>query len=1083
MLAWSCTDTFEPDIEGGGTFDGSIRPLSVELAFEPSAESHLQSRAEETMGDAIQDINSLRLFIYDEQGALLNTYHIVEGGNGRETPGVISNVNCMKDQDNRLPGESDLQDDASGRVTFNFNLRTGRYYIYALANADDLTPEQYATREALKAVSRPWVSGNIAANSEMFGIFSGAPDRGAAAADRPVAVTSEVVKMHCWLRRLASKVTVAFDGSELYDNVQVFIESVALHDIPRNCTLGSPNTPGRDASSLDATAMLPPSQRYSAANGVIADGDIDVLQDLKSNGLLTPGNYMHVCNNAHRYFGKGDDNSDSEADLSRRHAMTARSLFFYENMQGKGPAGCKLQDADGDNRIDNPDPVEGNLDSGWKDGKAYGTYVEVKGWYRCSAVDGHVGQGPIIYRFMLGKDTDSDFDAERNHHYRLTLRFKGYGNDADWHIVYSHSGSIQVASPQYVSYLFNKKMMATVKINGRIPDGCFLKAEIVDNGWEPWGDGSDDFPDVTPGFVSPVDLGYTKKNQNYLGFLSLNQTNVVKIEKKGLEGVPSSAYNATTASSTLYDNYYGESKGVRYYSIEPGNHDSNDKGKKGRYLVEASLYDTQDHIVERVYNIPLYTRAKELVTWTGFTGNNPFNEYPRHAKIQFTVVDGNTDAAKPVKGFESVELDVVQVRRVENPKGVWRSMSNNDPFHVTLRRRPNEKSKQFKEFKSIGKWSAEVLTGHGQPQVVTLSTTEKGSGTGNRPQNMVTRIEGENECPIDFIINFTGAKGCSVIRVRYHDFTCEHDIFCRKGYEDEIDVVGDGKLLWSTMNVHHFEGKKPVMTKNPAQEGSLFRHVSYEAILASNNKDYGFGVVPGSLNMRLSSSKDGTQTWGAMGYSNGTSTKDEDGLAYYKWPVTGGNEGWRLPTGKDFYTFISDDASNIDFNISKAYGVIYCDGATETKEEEADACGYDDENGGDSEKGMRGVFVYNNKTFAQIFFPIGMTGYGHRKQAENGILRYAGRTAICDPVKDKTLLTYRPMFYRLFEYPGAIYWLEHYYEKIPKKTHVDGKQYEEYTYSSAFDMNYYTMGFEGYGLNATYGKSDACFIRLVRPAK
>ncbi len=54
---------------------------------------------------------------------------------------------------------------------------------------------------------------------------------------------------------------------------------------------------------------------------------------------------------------------------------------------------------------------------------------------------------------MLGKDTDSDFDAERNTHYQLTLRFKGYGNDADWHIVYSHERGIQVASPQYVSYL------------------------------------------------------------------------------------------------------------------------------------------------------------------------------------------------------------------------------------------------------------------------------------------------------------------------------------------------------------------------------------------------------------------------------------------------------------------------------------------------------------------------------------------------------------------------------------------------------------------------------------------------------
>ena len=85
-------------------------------------------------------------------------------------------------------------------------------------------------------------------------------------------------------------------------------------------------------------------------------------------------------------------------------------------------ASCRIRR---NNKIDNPEPVVGDLSSGWKDGKAYGTYVEVHGWYRCATSDGHVGQGPILYRFMLGKDTDSDFDAERNTHYQLTLQIQG----------------------------------------------------------------------------------------------------------------------------------------------------------------------------------------------------------------------------------------------------------------------------------------------------------------------------------------------------------------------------------------------------------------------------------------------------------------------------------------------------------------------------------------------------------------------------------------------------------------------------------------------------------------------------------
>ena len=32
--------------------------------------------------------------------------------------------------------------------------------------------------------------------------------------------------------------------------------------------------------------------------------------------------------------------------------------------------------------------------------------------------DKKVGRGPIKYRFMLGKDVITDYNAERNHHYK-----------------------------------------------------------------------------------------------------------------------------------------------------------------------------------------------------------------------------------------------------------------------------------------------------------------------------------------------------------------------------------------------------------------------------------------------------------------------------------------------------------------------------------------------------------------------------------------------------------------------------------------------------------------------------------------
>ncbi len=66
------------------------------------------------------------------------------------------------------------------------------------------------------------------------------PDRNAP--DDLVTINSPGVQLHSWLRRAASKVTVAFDGSGLYANVQIYIENVILKDIPKTCSLGNPNT-------------------------------------------------------------------------------------------------------------------------------------------------------------------------------------------------------------------------------------------------------------------------------------------------------------------------------------------------------------------------------------------------------------------------------------------------------------------------------------------------------------------------------------------------------------------------------------------------------------------------------------------------------------------------------------------------------------------------------------------------------------------------------------------------------------------------------------------------------------------------
>ena len=131
-------------------------------------------------------------------------------------------------------------------------------------------------------------------------------------------------------------------------------------------------------------------------------------------------------------------------------------------MQGEGKD--KRQDSDDDHKLDAPGNKEEG-DAGYKDDKPYGSYIEVKAYYRSINAD-RIGSGEITYRFMLGKDVKTDYDAERNHHYKLTLKFNRFANDVDWHIDYTEEDpGMLIPSPFYISYLYNHTMLMPLKIN------------------------------------------------------------------------------------------------------------------------------------------------------------------------------------------------------------------------------------------------------------------------------------------------------------------------------------------------------------------------------------------------------------------------------------------------------------------------------------------------------------------------------------------------------------------------------------------------------------------------------------------
>ena len=117
-------------------------------------------------------------------------------------------------------------------------------------------------------------------------------------------------------------------------------------------------------------------------------------------------------------------------------------------------------------------------------------------------------------------------------------------------------------------------------------------------------------------------------------------------------------------------------------------------------------------------------------------------------------------------------------------------------------------------------------------------------------------------------------------------------------------------------------------------------------------------------------------------------------------------------------------------NCQFAFGVLYDDASTETSLNLSDVNGYAYYNASNTNKGMRGCFVFNpagslnsGGAGANIFFPVGVSGYGRRKHCaqENGkygVLRYAARSALYT----SSDVRYRPLFHTIYTNFGGLYW-------------------------------------------------------------
>lgn len=1034
-------------------------------------------------GDAIKEVENLCVLFYKDGKLVKSLYGTVDSEgilSGDDISGTVDQTgNANRPTDDKNTSAENKTPSAS----LKFDLPTGKYKIYAVANlgniatvlgdgssVDDLL--SYKTNwENLGASSNNSIAKNT--NNQMLGYFN--TDGSAKPFDQAPEITfgvKHIETLYCWLRRCASKVTVAFDATDMEANVKIYLKSVQILDIPKDCFLGKDNTPSSDED------LIHEGEKIYYCN----EPDNDVPSNTDGWPLITRG---------HSYGLVSPDNEDKESySYDDYHSELSPALYFYENLQGEGKD--KQQDADGDNELDHPG-LPGDPNYVAKDDKEYGTYIEVIAYY-----DRLGDKGKIIYRFMLGKDIYKDYNSERNHHYKLTLKFNGYANDVDWHIEYEQEKEIIVPDPYYISYIYNQSVNLPIRIKGNDFSNYTLEAKIKENQWWPIHtekvDGEiKEYPVPAHPAADAIYYPTAIYPGNWYGFLSLAKN-----------AKPTFSYGETDDKKPIHE----PGDGVKV--IGEGRHYKNDVSSASdnwfkkvwedrnnalntRVITDFSIGQHDDaeqgaYIVEKLSNgitvhLPYYTRQKQIMSTSGYTGNNPYVAYRRKAVVTLTLY--KTVNGTKTKASEQ-DVTIYQVRRCVNPKGIWRSYNNDDEFEVDMKILEKEDDNEFQSYESDGPWRASVEIGK---DWVMLNGKVDGVVEGDPDTYMKFKYK-----PAGKLADPSKVR-CGVILVEYNNYTCHHRIFVRQGYapiemNEGTDENGNPiKIKWHTQNLYSSTEE----TSSPLEEGSMFKFGNIDdGILASNNDSYGFQEAPEEFLLSNGKSKKWEDIKANTGF--GQSLTADTKFSFPSLSVqaigTQSKSTCRVASSADFDLLIREA------NRQYGYGVLYGDGATTTASKVEDVYGYTRIDGTSSPKGMRGCFVYNTQTGNQLFFPIGATGYGRRKTAAEwysysgdkqgaGRLQYAWRSEL---YANKTELQYRPLFFDVYRRPGGIYWCN----SITR----DKDTGKIKSTTNFLDVNYFTFEFilsgsepfagfpSGTDNNRDdHGDSSAAFIRLVEDIK
>ncbi|MDE6794939.1 MAG: hypothetical protein K2J63_06500 [Muribaculaceae bacterium] len=1160
LVLSGCQDDFIPydKIEEGMT------EISAEITFEPLTGINNITR---TAGDAISDINSLSVLVYTPNKELVKVFNLnkIEREDGMQKPGsgdfFVEKINeDMPTTEKNDKGESvaigEKAEETTAKATCTLPpLANGRYLMYAVANMDALTEDKVKDIDKFKETQLRWNYDDISQNNQMFGFFTSSEnkDGGANGFEAPViTITKGKTSIHSWIKRAVSKVTVAFDPSGLKQDIWIYIHDVSIRDIPEYCYLGKDNTPGKDDSFLNAydtpLSEIPNSSKIIyGVDGELSEDDKDWNENQDFKDAISEEVYTKWLT-----LSKGSGIKGSN------HSETANALYFFENMQGdNGPSKVVESSEIVGDCITTPD------EDGFKNGVRYGTYIEVTGYYVSQNIQ-NTTQGKIKYRFMLGKNITNNYNAQRNHHYKLTLGFDGWANQPKWNIeYYEEMPGIEVPDQFYVSYLYNQKHMMPIKIVGNCTN---LTMEIVENNWAPYDPDSDD--EVPPAQVGSGDEAFlwnrtawstmykqtpitpelsATTNNTEFGFLALavpiNDENVALPKNiidhewserpngypEDIEGnteyntslVPARAQYWQNELNTYYNTNGGESRWntgsqrIRSFTADQLQYDGSEGGCYFKGYNGWQVHKVDDE--SKMFLVPIFTRNKSMINSSGFSGNNPYDSYQRKAVIRVTAtfsLDGG--ATRTI----IKQIPILQVRRIVNPKGVWRQAStSNGTFDVTMLQikdvsattilgEPNPE--YFSELPSEGSWKAfvDVHNGHSFLELEPL-------GQSYREDGINDTIYGDTDRPIEFRLRFRGVdsnvSACAVVKVLYHGNNCIHKILVRQGINEPLAVV-DGGAEWSSFSLYRCTTNAATsgtpqnkieaeLTESPLALGTLFRrHNTLQGIRILNNDNSfewngttitGRGplVAPNGANYNNTPTNgyefvltdNNRRRWPNNANRNTTlqdtyiiaDVNDGNSLSDYTstWgtftsTVNGVTRDYVIPSYDDFKAL--DEA---DYGV----GVLYGDNTTEVKKTYEEAYGYQAPNniftGPATSNGARGMIIYNKFNGNQVFFPMGKNGMGRRtqfnvaSQAYYGVLRYSDVSEPLTSANDY----YRPVPYNLPHCPGAIYWLN----TLKERGYADNYP------CGGWDMNYFIVDFGPYPDNSPARLRDARPIKLV----